>query len=91
MKTYLWATSVFKNCAISPILCNIYLHKLDLKVCEIQRELSICSNAKFSKKYKKVICFPKTKVFKRLPVKRRVAIMKQRQKNACKMRLNNTD
>lgn len=47
----------------APILCNIYLHKLDLEVCLIQKKLKIYSCSFFCKESRKLIFSPKVKKF----------------------------
>lgn len=48
------------------ILCNIYLHKLDLEVCRIQKKLKIYNDQFFCREQQKVIFSPRTKVFRPL-------------------------
>lgn len=77
---------------ISPILCNIYLHKLDLEVASIQNEFDT-SNRK-RRQNKNYINLTKTlriKEFKELSIERRAAIQNARRKSARKMGLTLTD
>lgn len=91
MKTYLWSTSVFKSCVVSSILCNIYLHKLDLEVCRIQKKLKIYNDQLFRKEQQKLIFSPKIKAFAFLLTKNRFGIKKQQKNNVFKTDSVRTD
>jgi retron-type reverse transcriptase len=87
MKTYLWSIGLFKNCVVSPILCNIYLHKLDLEVCRIQKKWNVYGNTFSFNKNQGVSSSRRTKVFASLSMRKCVGILKQRNSDAHKIGL----
>jgi Type II intron maturase/Reverse transcriptase (RNA-dependent DNA polymerase) len=91
MKTYLWSTSIFKGCLISSILCNIYLHKLDLEVFWIQKKFNSCNGNFFYKKSKRVMMRPLNKFFTKISDDKKVDIIKQKQRGVCDMYLISKD
>lgn len=77
---------VHQNSVISPILCNIYLHKLDVEVKEIQKEFSSSRRKRrVNKKYFNLIKFPKTKEFKSFSAEKWIAIQNSKRTSVCKM------
>lgn len=81
-----------KGSIISPILCNIYLHKLDLEIANIQKELDTSNRKRHqNKNYINLTKNLRTKEFKALSIERRVAIQNARRRNARKMGLTLTD
>lgn len=73
------------------ILCNIYLHKLDLEVCRIQKKLKIYNNQFFGKEQSKLTFFLNTRIFASLPTKNRSEIIKPQKNNVSKTDLTSTD
>lgn len=63
------------------ILCNIYLHKLDLEVFRIQKKLKIYNDQLFCKESPQLIFSPKIKVFAPISAVSRAEIMKQQKSN----------
>jgi hypothetical protein len=74
----------------APILCNIYLHKLDLEVYRIQKKLRIRSSKFFRKDPEKVTFYLKTKGFSTLYNKKRFEVTKEQQGDACNIGLSHT-
>lgn len=91
MKSYLLPIDVPIDCVISPILCNIYLHKLDLEVEKIQKEFELGSGRQSCRKFRRVTCVPKTKVFNALSVEKYAVILRHKQNESRKMELTRTD
>ena len=85
-------SGISQGSIISPILCNIYLHQLDLEVANIQKEFDTSSRTRRQNKtYVNLTQVPTTKEFKALSLERRAAIQNARRKNARKMGLTLTD
>ena len=67
------------------ILCNIYLHKLDLEVCRIQKKLKVYNTQLFRKEQRQFIFYTQTKAFTPLFAKNRFKIMKLQTNNVLKI------
>jgi retron-type reverse transcriptase len=77
---------------ISPILCNIYLHKLDFEIANIQKEFDTNHrNRRNNKNYFNLTKPLRTKKFIPLSIEKRVTIQNGKRNGACKIGLTLTD
>ena len=72
---------ILEESILAPILCNIYLHKLDIEVKKIQKKYEIGKKKHFSTKYPYKALLYKTKEFLRLPFEKRKKIITKTKKN----------
>lgn len=74
-----------------PILCNIYLHRLDLEAQKIYKEYWACKLRRCSDEYIKRTRKPKSKKFLSLSVERQAMILGKRRSEARKLGLTRTN
>jgi retron-type reverse transcriptase len=76
---------------LSPILSNIYLHRLDIEVQKIQEEYESGKKRRMSSEYSRKTRIIITKDFSGLPIERRATIMSKKRRKARKMGLTRRD
>jgi hypothetical protein len=79
---------ILEESILSPILCNIYLHKLDIEVKKIQKKYEKGKKKKLTKKFPHKTFKFKTKEFLRLPLEKRTKIITKTKKNIHNLKLN---
>lgn len=84
-------SEIMQDSIISPILSNIYLHKIDLEVSQIQKEFEAGNTRRLSNAYCNLTRAHRTKDFQSLPIERRVAIMRKKLSDTRKLNLTRTD
>lgn len=82
---------ISQNSLFYPILCNIYLHRLDLEAQKIYKEYWAGKSRRCSNEYIKRICRIKNKNFLSLPVERQSMILAKKKIEARKLGLTKTD
>jgi hypothetical protein len=77
MNNFTLSSKISQNCITFPILCNIYLHKLDLEIHKIQKEYLVGRNRRLSNEYNNLTNIFKTNKFKSLINEKQTTITHQ--------------